>query len=85
MNLYEAIHSTEIDWGIILLGPGSLNFEEVNVSENEKNVIILDGSLYFSIPKTVKFELSEEDEHFLRFKIVGHKGGLSLHKKQKEN
>lgn len=81
MNLYEVVNSVECDWGIIGFNVGSLGFEKEDVSVDGDKVIICDGNLDFSIPKTVKFELSEDDIHFLRFEIVGQTGFLSLHKK----
>lgn len=81
MNLYEVVNSVEFDWGILFLGPGTVSFEEVNVSEDGKKVIIQNGGLDLSIPKSVNFELTEEDIHFIRFNMVGHEGALSLHKK----
>ncbi len=81
MNLYEVVNSVESDWAILNLGPVCLNFKKEDISDNEENVIVYDEKMYFSIQKSVKFELFEESKHFMRFKIVGQIGHLSLHKK----
>lgn len=82
MNLYEVVNSVESDWAILYLGPGYLSFEEDGVCEYEEEVNICSEKLCFSIPKSVKFVLSEESKYFIRFKVVGHEGTLLLYKKK---
>ena len=82
MNLYELVNSKEVNWGNLHLGPITLNFEKVNVSEVEEGVIIRDGGVALHISKSVRFEFEEEDKCFIRFRAVGHECHLSLHKKK---
>ncbi len=82
MNLYEVVNSVENDRVILNLGPGCLVFKKEDISEIEEEVIVYDEKLYFSVQKSVKFELFEESKYFMRFKVVGHEGALSLHKKK---